>query len=77
MLYIHVKHLRPKLGQFRITNRPLISTSDVDPDPDPHQIGLPDPGGKKSAKSWETRIKMDRNHHNIIILNIEITLLYT
>ena len=31
---------------------------------------------KNQPKSWETRIKIDRNHHNIIFLNIEITLLF-
>ena len=31
---------------------------------------------KNQQKSWETRIKIDRNRHNIIFLNIEITLLF-
>ena len=39
----------------------------INADPDP------DSGNKKSAKPWEIRIRIDRNHHNMIFLNIEIT----
>ena len=50
------------------------STSDVNPD----HLGLPDPdpGSKKLSKSWGTRIRIDRNRHNIIYINIEITQLF-
>ena len=57
----------------------------MDPDPDP--VGsasfLP-PGSvsmiwiriaKNQSKSWETRIKIDKNYQNIIFLKMEITLL--
>ena len=45
---------------------------------DPDHFGLPDPdsGSKRNqSKSWETRIKINKNYQNIIFLKIQITLL--
>ena len=60
-----------------------VHVSDVDPDPyqwcgsgSVSMMRIRIRVAKNLLKSWETRIRIDRNHHNIIFLNIEFTLLF-